>query len=567
VVRVEGDSLILDDTEAGQGTIAAADAFIEPRREYLAPCLAALYGNSSEKIRGALEARIAEANSGPNRLDRVRRVVEFLSKQKLEMVPGHPFSLSGTVVTQRDAAISFPSVSVEERPTYVFDPSGTRTSTWHDGGLDQHGPYDQKSFTPASPKVAVVCQARFRGQTEQFLHKLFEGIQGVADRRGRLIFGKGLLRKYYLEKCHLQFFEAISPAADSYKKAVDRAVAAATDRNERWDLAIVQTENAFHSLAGDENPYLVTKAAFLAHGMPSQEVKIETMSLPDGQLVYALNNIALASYAKMGGIAWLLSANKAIAHELVFGMGSARVGEGRLGDRERVVGITTVFTGDGNYLVENRSRAVPFADYPAALLDSLRDSVNLVKQRLNWQPRDSVRLVFHAFKPFRSEQIDAVAQVVSDLGDYDTEFAFLHVVEDHPFLLFDEARPEGEWDAKTKAKKGHLAPLRGQCLKLGDFERLLVLTGAREVKRPQDGLPSPILLRLDKKSTFKDMTYLTRQVYQFSCHSWRSFFPAPMPITILYSELIAHLLGNLSRLTRWNPDALLGRVGRTRWFL
>jgi hypothetical protein len=61
--------------------------------------------------------------------------------------------------------------------------------------------------------------------------------------------------------------------------------------------------------------------------------------------------------------------------------------------------------------------------------------------------------------------------------------------------------------------------------------------------------------------------YLARQVYAFSCHSWRSFFASGMPVTILYSELIAKILGNLANVTNWNPDSLLDRIGKTRWFL
>lgn len=61
--------------------------------------------------------------------------------------------------------------------------------------------------------------------------------------------------------------------------------------------------------------------------------------------------------------------------------------------------------------------------------------------------------------------------------------------------------------------------------------------------------------------------YLTRQAFDFSCHSWRMFTPAPLPITILYSELIARLLAGLRDVPNWDPDTMLGSIGRTRWFL
>ncbi|ARK48555.1 hypothetical protein BOC35_19980 [Burkholderia pseudomallei] len=64
------------------------------------------------------------------------------------------------------------------------------------------------------------------------------------------------------------------------------------------------------------------------------------------------------------------------------------------------------------------------------------------------------------------------------------------------------------------------------------------------------------------------MLYLTKQVLWFASHSWRSFLPAHMPVTILYSDQVAKLLGKLDKLgRRWNPDSMLGRIGTTRWFL
>lgn len=174
--------------------------------------------------------------------------------------------------------------------------------------------------------------------------------------------------------------------------------------------------------------------------------------------------------------------------------------------------------------------------------------------------------MFHSFKPFKDVEAEAVKEVVSELSDYSIDLAFLHIVEDHPFMLFDENRA-GVMDFQTRRTKGVLAPDRGYFFRLSSYEVLMSLVGPRELKRPEDGMPHPVILRLHRNSSFGDTTYLARQVYAFSSHSWRSFFPAPMPVTILYSELIASILGNLANVTNWNPDSLLDRIGKTRWFL
>lgn len=77
---------------------------------------------------------------------------------------------------------------------------------------------------------------------------------------------------------------------------------------------------------------------------------------------------------------WLLKANPTIAHELVIGLGSANIGESRLGERERFVGITTILSGDGNYHLSNSSKAVSMDEYQTALLETLRAAILNVRE-------------------------------------------------------------------------------------------------------------------------------------------------------------------------------------------
>ena len=151
-----------------------------------------------------------------------------------------------------------------------------------------------------------------------------------------------------------------------------------------------------------------------------------------------------------------------------------------------------------------------------------------------------------------------------DLGMYNVEYAFLHIANDHPYQLFDVSEsgaPAG------KSVKGRYAAGKGTLVSLSEEEVLLSLIGARDLKRPEDGLPHPVLMRLHKASTFRDLTYLARQAYRFSRHSWRSFFPAPLPVTIYYSQLIAKLLGELALVPGWDDSAMLDQIGHTRWYL
>ena len=555
VSALQADEFSLDDAREGSPSVKVHECYVEPSSHTFSNLLDQIFIERADEVREALFQRAAARRVGPAKLEDLRRVIGYFQKQVLQVSPGI-FLTVGTLL--EDDAL--PKLETAPKPVYVFDPTGAKTDTWADRGIRNCGPYSQQTFSKNRPRIAIVCQASAKGRVEQFLHKFFNGQRHPKKKLGP--FDDGFIGKYRLDGVSPKFFLTDTPTADAYQRAAQEAIS----EEDRWDLALVQIEKGFRELEGISNPYLVTKHAFLTHQTPVQEFTLETASLWEGQLAYALNNMALATYSKLGGTPWLLRCDRAIAHELVIGIGSAEVGEGRLGNRERVVGFTTVFSGDGDYRITNRSRAVPYQKYGEELLATLKDTVDSVSRDMNWQDGDHVRLVFHAFKPFRNVEAEAVKNLMNALGRYDVDFAFIEVSQHHPYVLFDEGQ-DGVFDYEAKRQKGAYAPERGQMLKLSEREVLIVLTGPRDVKRPEDGLPSPVLLRLHRESTFRDTTYLARQVYAFANHSWKSFFPGSLPVTVQYSEIIAGLLGKLGRLPNWNADVLWGRIGRSRWFL
>jgi len=566
ISSINGSTLHLTDAKEGISSIDASEAWLE--KKSFPDVLTHVLGGKDAPVTAALEKARADLRYGPTKLDKIKTIVNHFASKPHIIAPGISVRFSALL---SDAAARFPSVESTPKPVYVFDQAASKTAHWNDGGLNQHGPYTAKVFTPTRPKLCVICQKSQKGRLEQFLHKFINGISPPSSpqKSGKTAgsyFEKGFLRKYALQDVTYEFFFAEDRSPDSYKEACRQAIEK-HGGGTKWDLALVQIEESFHQLPVDKNPYFITKESFLTHQIPVQEFEIETAQKPDTQLAFCLNNMALATYAKLNGIPWLLKANPTIAHELVIGLGSANIVTGRLGDRERFVGITTVFSGDGNYHLSNVSKAVPMESYQKAFLDALRKTITKVQQDMNWQPKDHVRLIFHAsFKRFSQNEVDAVRDLMAEFSNYEVEYAFVQLSEQHPYLLFDTDM-KGKFDYESKLTKGVYAPMRSSSLQLSGRDVLLSLTGPSEVKRPADGLPSPLLLTLHRDSTFTDMTYLTRQVFAFACHSWRTFLPASVPVTIQYSDLIARTLGNLSLFDRWDPDVMLGKIGKTRWFL
>ncbi|MEO7919242.1 MAG: hypothetical protein ABIT01_07250, partial [Thermoanaerobaculia bacterium] len=472
---IEGDTLVLEDC-GDVDRLSAGEAWLESRKENLERVIRAGTGVHAEKVIASLQSLVAERLGGRARLRLVDEWVVAFHRFPPEVAQDVPLRLDTSVL--RADGKRFPAYEVLERPQLMFDVGRTKTESWNQGGLDRHGPYNFERFAPRRLQIAVVCQASRQGAVEQFVQQLLDGIPGSKYAE------KGFVRRYQLERPVIRTFTCASPAARDYRAAVAAAIDDATTRNERWNLALIQTDEAFHAFRGDENPYLVTKALFLTHQVPTQAFEWESIR-PGVGIDATVNNIGLAAYAKVNGIPWLLPVHQTIAHELVVGLGSYEASTSRLGGRERYIGVTTVFSADGRYMLESRTPATPADDYLPALLSSLERVIGEVRRMEGWTEDQPVRLIFHVFKDFNQKEIEAVRQLMARLQLAHADFAYLHLVEDHPFMLFDPE--EGGAQAGRSRRKGAAAAPRGLRVDLGRNEALLCLKGPRELRQATDG--------------------------------------------------------------------------------
>ena len=566
VASISDGQLVLEDHREGFDTVEASRARLSGSKVDFDWCVRTLLGGEADRVLNDAKLATSQLHSGPGRLRMIEETLGFLRDQSMEAVPGVQFEISELLDSKSP---SFPMRELIKKPALVFDPSGTRTDSWNERGIKANGPYDQRTFTPKKLNIAVICQARYEGQVETFVAKFLEGMPDIkTGRRGReqARYGDGFLRRFQLEKANVQTFTARSPTLNGYEEACTAALAHAADTGIQWDLALVQVEEDFKALPGNQNPYFGSKAVLLKNHVAVQSFRLETMSQPAAGLVFTMNQMSLACYAKLGGRPWLLGAEQTVGHELVIGVGSHVATTSRIGGGARQVGITTVFSSDGGYHLSERTNVVPFSEYTSALTETLKRTIIRVRDQDNWKNTDRVRLIFHMFKPAKDVEAEAIKAAVEGLELDNVTYAFVHIAPTNPFVLFDtDQKGEPPW---AQQKKGILGPSRGMHLKLGDYESLVVFAGASELKQATDGMPRACLLQLHRNSTFRDMTYLSRQAFDFTAHSWRIMSPEPFPITIKYSDLIAERLTGLKQIESWDDDAVKFRdIGRTPWFL
>lgn len=569
IIGIEESKLKLADY-LDQDEMDSESCYPESSLSNFVHCLSSLSSENTEKLTKKRLSQVFEVSGAMNQYERLEKVKDWLAESQ-------PIHCSSDLSFEIESDIYEPRYGNEagqyrrlNNPSYVLRPGGSITVSGKiDKHIDDKGPFDAEDFPKKRTRIAVICPERHKGNVEVFIRQFKDGVP--PKRNKEIPYLQGFIRKYRLSSCDFDFFAVgrDKENAQGYKEACLEAL-----RNfQGYDLAIVVTREEYHQLYGGENPYFVAKSTFMSQGVPVQALEIETI-LDERGRPWILNNMALACYAKFGGIPWVLSSAPGMTHELIFGIGSSRVQTERLGDTERFVGITTVFSADGNYLLYTLTKEVRYEEFKDALLRSLKDCMDEIKARYAWQKGDKVRLIFHqGFKKFkRKEEVEAVKEFVDEITDFDVEYAFVHISRSHSWKLFDKkSKGVPYWDKDNahfrKTTKGEYVPQRGFLISLGPQAALLTLTGPSQLKTPLQGCPEPILISVHSGSTFSSQEYLANQIYKLTFMSWRSFFPSSMPVTIEYSDWIAHFMGHLRDIPGWNPDTLSTKLKESRWFL
>lgn len=564
ISRVDGNVTHLSESTEGP-SIQTDQIKLEGSKESVARCLTTILGLSRYRaLMSALDDQQAGYLLGPDFDGVVTKLGALLAKTKLPIALGQDAKIGDRIVLANSDTAE--TVYVAPPVDYVFDRTGAQSNAFAWPGLSQFGPFDRTTFANKSPRLLVVFPTSTQGKVETFLRAFRDGLG--ANYRG---FAKGFRDIFGL--VNLEFVMCpvqvqVSDRAGSeaaYRSAIEDRLSAGEDVQ---GAIVVLFEEHAH-LKGLQNPYLRTKALLLTLGIPAQEVRMTTVTQMPGILQYTLQNFSVSVYAKLNGTPWTVNQDKAISDELVVGMGFAEFSGSRFEDRQRFVGITTVFSGDGTYLLGNVSKESNYADYPKMVRESMLSLLRELKTRNNWRPGDTVRVIFHAHRPLKRVDVgNIVFACVREIGaEQVLQMAFVTVSHDHPFIIMDRAEKGEPVKRDSDVMKGEFAPMRGTIARIGKTTRLLATNSHKLIKRVNSPLPAPLLISLHPDSTFKDVDYIAEQTLRFTSLSWRSTLPARTPVTIFYSERIAELLGRLKDVPDFSTTALSVKLKWSRWFL
>jgi hypothetical protein len=425
------------------------------------------------------------------------------NKSKIEL----PFGLSISSISKRFLPFENDIIKSEiiHKPQRYFysNRKNTQGLRYYDQMVKTYMPYSLEQYQNKNVKLGIICPSEYQGETEIFVKKIESKLKEV----------------FHFNNLSFYFLKTADTDLKSYEHAIyDKELL-------ECDLVYVIVNQLQEKLPNNLSPYYKCKAKLIGNGIPTQDVQIETIRQNLG--AFTMTNIALNSYAKLGGTAWTIEKEDKLKDELVIGIGSTISKDGQF-----VLGIAQIFHNDGRYMTGNCSPLSSFENYAENLENHLFETLKpLVEEMKN---SGTFRLIFHLFKSASEKyEIKAINNLQNRLSDYNFEFALVHLAYGHNFRLYYN---DGRNDI-----------MQGSYIQLSKHSAILHFVKNSDL---------PLKIDIDKRSTFTSMFYIAKQVYWFSHLSHRSYMPSKRTVTIMYPSLMAKMTEELKKVDNWDYDRL-----------
>lgn len=464
-------------------------------------------------LEGEYERKINQLNSNEKQLGVINSFFGWIDKIKQSLYLPNENKLVS--ISRKYLPYSGITREVLSQPKRFY--FGGRTN--EQGGLNyneqvkKYKPFSFELFSSNPVKLGIICPRQFEGVAEGFLNRLENILRNDLH-----------IKKVEFYTCYIKDANSISYKEVLYDTELLKS-----------NLIMVIVTDDHLKLPPQNSPYYFCKAKYIGNGIPTQDIQVKNIKSLNP---YVLNNISLNIYAKLGGTAWTVEKEEKRKEELVIGIGSTIDETGK-----HVLGIAQIFHSDGRYLVGECAPLSSFENYTENLKEYLLQALNkIIDNHINKQ--QEFRLVFHLFKSASNRyEIQAVNDVIQNFQDLTFKYALVHLGYGHNFRLFND-------DGKQTVAKG-------MYVKLENDSALLHFI-------PDSCLP--LYIQLDRRSTFKDLYYLSKQIFWFANLSHRSYIPAKRTVTIIYPSLMAEVTEKLKQVDGWDYDRLKS-ISEKLWFI
>jgi hypothetical protein len=389
-------------------------------------------------------------------------------------------------------------------------------------GLQEYGPFRQ--VESKIPRFAFLFPTEYREKANSLYLALKNGVgyfPGVEN-----VF------RYALRRTSVSSVGTFSIAGKNAEEQVRAYIEALrawlTSAGERVDLVFIILPQ--HTRLDASGIYYRCKALLLREGLLSQGVTPEVIDDP-ASFEWAVANIALGAFAKLGGVPWVVSGESA-ERDLVIGVGRSDLFDPESRSLRQYLGFTACFSARGPLKFMSLGDV---ADSPRRYLDALDTVVRRSLERARSNSDGAASVSVHVPKEMGRVELQTIKDAVkAEGGSRAVPVSVAKVTDESNFFAIDQRFPDG-------------VPRKGIAIQITDREFLLYTEGRdeKDVWRgrapgalrigPQGGTPSDLQART-----------LLAQIYHLSQVNWRGFNARARPISVHYGSQIAEILSHLS---------------------
>ncbi len=424
-------------------------------------------------------------------------------------------------------------------PRLSFHPAiPSRTDLHAYQGLRRYGPFDSSRIKLSEGSIFIVFPESLKSLAVKLARALQDGY-GPFPGFGQM-FRLPFTRDQFVSLIVKGSFATPTAAARSYRETIVDWNSKSSRSGPELALVLVPHSERWET----ERPYYEAKASFAQLGIPTQMVTAELLQ-NEREFGWSVANIALAMFAKLGGIPWVVE-SPADDKDLIVGVGRANIGG--QGNLRRIFGYALSFTSNGVY--RQSWSFTPAADEDTYLV-RLEQAIGNALASARDTDDPFQRLVIHLGKKTGWREATAAQRAMAS-ADISLPLALIRLDDSS---LYDIA--DGRADT--------LAPPKGIAVRLGSRQTLLQAEGLTAT-----GVPSgPLLVELDERSQVgpEALDELVSQTFRLAHANWRGFNARSQPVTLLYGELLARLVGYLEEVETWNPSLLRSDLRDRPWFL
>jgi hypothetical protein len=407
--------------------------------------------------------------------------------------------------------------------TYIF--AGNRTNVSQFKGLEEHGPYKK------IPRNNILLRIFHKNGERYLAEDLKKCLEGNSE---FIAYFSGFKQMFRADDLKITLQSVSELSFDEIKKSL-----------EKGELPILILSRK------DEKTYFDLKFELLNENIPSQFVTSELLRSKDG-LKWAISNIALQIFAKLGGAPWIVKdpwgeySSFEKSKSIIIGIGQAHdISEGKI---KKFFTYFVSTTSNGLY---EKAGILGHSTEEYSYLQQIGERISELLK--NYVAQHYSRVVIHVPFKIKKREIERILHSIQNIKQDNVELTVLKINTKNKFFGY--------------AYTNSMVPYESSYIKLSNQPAsfLIWFEGIpKQQPKISKRISGPVHIEFrwsNKQNEITQHTLYLQEILNLSGANWRGFNAKSLPVSIYYCKLIAKFLKHFPRAVE-----NIGQI-KNPWFL